>query len=36
AILLENDYVFIHDSNSTTVSEVLYATAWICSEFCSH
>ncbi|CAF1504285.1 unnamed protein product [Rotaria sordida] len=36
AILLENDYVFIHDSNSTTVSEVLYAAAWICSGFCSH
>ncbi|CAF1392165.1 unnamed protein product [Rotaria sordida] len=35
AILLENDYVFIHDSNSTTVSEVLYAAAWICSGFCS-
>ncbi|CAF4354069.1 unnamed protein product, partial [Rotaria sordida] len=35
-ILLENDYVFIHDSNSTTVSEVLYAAAWICSGFCSH
>ncbi|CAF1332418.1 unnamed protein product, partial [Rotaria sordida] len=35
AILLENDYVFIHDSNSTTVPEVLYAAAWICGEFCS-
>ncbi|CAF1341836.1 unnamed protein product [Rotaria sordida] len=35
AILLENAYVVIHDSNSTTVSEVLYAAAWICSEFCS-
>ncbi|CAF1557455.1 unnamed protein product [Rotaria sordida] len=34
-ILLENNYVFIHDSNSTTVSELLYAAAWICSEFCS-
>ncbi|CAF1368101.1 unnamed protein product [Rotaria sordida] len=33
AILFENDYVFIHDSNSTTVSELLYAAAWICSEF---
>ncbi|CAF1354526.1 unnamed protein product [Rotaria sordida] len=35
AILLENAYVFIHDSNSTPVVEVLYAAAWICSEFCS-
>ncbi|CAF1562431.1 unnamed protein product, partial [Rotaria sordida] len=35
AILLENDYVFIHDSNSTVVPEVLYAAAWICGEFCS-
>ncbi|CAF1289594.1 unnamed protein product [Rotaria sordida] len=35
AILPENDYVLIHDSNSTTVSEVLYTTAWICSGFCS-
>ncbi|CAF1325125.1 unnamed protein product [Rotaria sordida] len=34
-ILLENAYVFINDSNSTTVSEVLYAAAWICSGFCS-
>ncbi|CAF4166549.1 unnamed protein product, partial [Rotaria sordida] len=36
AILLENAYIFIHDLNSTTVAEVLYAAAWICSEFCSH
>ncbi|CAF4105560.1 unnamed protein product, partial [Rotaria sordida] len=35
-ILLENAYVFINDSNSTTVAEVLYAAAWINSEFCSH
>ncbi|CAF1314650.1 unnamed protein product [Rotaria sordida] len=35
-ILLENAYVFINDSNSTTVAEVLYAAAWICSGFCSH
>ncbi|CAF4355685.1 unnamed protein product, partial [Rotaria sordida] len=35
AILLENAYVFIHDSNSAPVVEVLYAAAWICSEFCS-
>ncbi|CAF1296646.1 unnamed protein product [Rotaria sordida] len=35
AILLENDCVFINNSNSTTVTEVLYAAAWICSGFCS-